>query len=81
MTEEERRERLLKQVVNDPYNEVSGHELPDGGIEIMLSHRISMDDAVCIRIPPGDNIAFLYDDHENEERLDRTNTGGPWNAA
>lgn len=71
-------QKLLDAIENDPYNEVSAHRLPDGGIEIMLSHRITLDAAVLIRIPPGDNIRFMYDPNE-AENVERTNLGGPWN--
>lgn len=70
-------QRLLNAIHDDPYNSVSAHRLPDGGIEIMLSHRITMDAAVLIRIQPGDNIRFFHDPTQTEN-VARTNLGGPW---
>jgi hypothetical protein len=72
-------QKLLDMIEDDPYNEVSAHRLPDGGIEIMLSHRITLDAAVLIRIAPGDNIRFVHDPKETEN-VERTNGNGPWFA-
>lgn len=72
-------QKLLDAIEDDPYNSVSAYRLPDGGIEIMLSHKITMDAAVLIRIPEGDNVRFLHDPAQ-AENVERTNTGGTWDA-
>ena len=74
-----RQERLLAQIERDPYNEVSAHRLPDGGLCLMLSHRITLDAAVIVRVPEEGDIAFMYGGDADEEAInERTNSGGHW---
>lgn len=74
-----REEKLLDQIESNPYNGVTAHRLPDGGIAICLSHRTSLDDAVLVRVREEGDIAFLYGGDAEETEINmRTNVGGPW---
>lgn len=72
--------KLLKQIQEDPYNEVSAFELPDGGIAVVFSHRITMDEAAIVRITDEHGVLFL-NDPEDEEQSERINQRGPWDKS
>lgn len=68
---------LVARCEDDPYNEVTAHALPDGGVAVMLSHRISMDRAAVVRVRADEDVLFA-DDPADVEALERTNRQGPW---
>lgn len=68
-------EELVKRVVEDPYNEVSGHKV-DGGVVLMLSHRITMDAAALVFVP--DDKVLFFDRPEHDEQIELINRGEDW---
>ena len=70
-----RAEQLFKRSLDDPYNEVS--ILPtEGGITILLSHRITMDAAALVFV--SDNDVLFFDRDEDQAVLEGLNTGVNW---
>lgn len=61
----------------ETYNHVSGHFLPSGEFCLMLSHRVTMDHAVLIRVREESDVLEFYSEAD-EEAIETINTGGDW---
>lgn len=59
----------------DPYNTVEAFMLPNGELAIVLSHRISEDECVVVRVRADEDVISLYGD---PERFRVINDGGNW---
>ena len=68
-------EQLVSRVTHDPYNEVSGHKV-DGGVVLLLSHRITMDHAALVFVP--DEKILFFDRADDEEAIEHINQGKGW---
>lgn len=66
-----RTQELHDRCQRDPYNEVSVHPV-EGGVTIVLSHRITMDAAVQVFVADGD--VLFFDRAEDQEALQDLNT-------
>jgi hypothetical protein len=70
----------------DGFTDVHVFRLPDGGVAISLSHRITSDYSVLIRVADSsdvilDGVMFEEEGAMTPEELEtsrRTNLGGPW---
>lgn len=77
---DERTQELHDRSQRDPYNHVLIHPV-EGGITILLSHRITMDAAAQVFVADGD--VLFFDRDEDQDALEGLNTrtqGWPRNA-
>jgi hypothetical protein len=65
---------LLKELPS--YNEVAGHMLPSGELCLMLNHRVTLDNAVLVRVRADEDVLAFYT--EDEAAIEVINTGGDW---
>jgi Txe/YoeB family toxin of Txe-Axe toxin-antitoxin module len=66
---------LQEQATADPYNTVEAFMLPSGELAVVLSHRITEDECVVVRVREDVDVISLYGD---PERFSTINTGGDW---
>lgn len=59
----------------DPYNTVEAFMLPSGELAIVLSHRITEDECVVVRVREDEDVISMWGDRE---KFDVINTGGDW---
>lgn len=68
----------LNELINaGAYTTVDSHLTSSGELCLMLSHRITMDDAVLIRVRVDHDVIYITD----EERWEVVNQGGDWPEA
>lgn len=70
-----RTKELLRRSEDDPFNDVALYRC-EGGMVILLSHRISMDKAVAVFVQDGK--ALFYDHKPDGDALDTLNHHGAW---
>ena len=58
---------LAAQIERDPYNEVAAHLLPNGELCVSLSHRITMDECVLVRVRADVDVIRMVDEDERFE--------------
>lgn len=58
------------------YNEVAGHLMPNGELCLMLSHRVTLDNAVLVRVRTDDDVLAFYSD--DDPAIESVNRGGDW---
>lgn len=66
---------LQAQAAADPYNTVEAFMLPNGELAIVLSHRITEDKCVVVRVRADEDVISMLGDPEKFEVI---NTGGDW---
>lgn len=72
------RQQLRDKIETAGYNNVSGFVLPDGALVLFLTHSVSMDDAVMVRVSDDNDILPLWADGQENPDYQQVNTGGGW---
>lgn len=70
---------LLEAHERDPYNSIHVFKLESGGLAVTLSHKISEDDAVTVRIESDKDVMF-HNDPVKAAKFDRLNKTGWWHS-